>query len=73
MTYREMTEARPGSLHDSLIERSPLGVTVHEDLPGGWLAIVAKHPDKVPYVTYHKNPSPTLRAYSMAAAERWAA
>ena len=60
------------TLEQSLIARSPPGVTVHEDLPGGWLAIVAIHPAKRPYVDYLKHPSETLRAYAMGVAERWA-
>lgn len=60
------------TLQQSLVARSPLGVTVHEDLPGGWTAIVARHPDKVPFVDYLKHPSPTLFNYSMATATRWA-
>jgi hypothetical protein len=61
------------SLERSIIDEAPAGVSVVRDLPGGWLAIIAKHPNKVPLVDYTKHPSETLMAYKMAAAERWAA
>lgn len=61
------------SMEQAIIDRAPPGVSVVRDLPGGWLAIIAKHPDKVPLVDYAKQPCERLMAYKMAVAERWAA
>lgn len=61
------------TMHERIVAEAPIGVSVVHDLPGGWLAIVAKHPDKVPLVDYTKHPNETLMAYKLAVAERWAA
>jgi hypothetical protein len=61
------------TLKQSIIEAAPNGVSVVRDLPGGWLAIIAKHPNKVPLVDYTKHPDERLMAFKMAVAERWAA
>lgn len=61
------------TLEESILVSAPMGVSVIRDLPGGWLAIVAKHPNKVPLVDYTKDPCERLMAYKMAVAERWAA
>lgn len=60
------------TLNESLIASSPDGVSIHEGLPGGWLAIVAKHPRKVPLVDYLKHPPEVLMSYALAVADRWA-
>lgn len=62
----------PLTLHDSLIERSPFGVSTHHELPGGWMAIVAKHPRKVAMVRYLKSPPEALLRFTTEVAERWA-
>lgn len=49
-----------------------MGVSVVHDLPGGWLAIIARHPAKRAYVDYLKHPPKRHYAFAMAAAERWA-
>lgn len=61
------------TLEQKILDAAPLGVSVIRDLPGGWLAIIAKHPDRLPLVDYAKHPDGRLMAYKMAAAERWAA
>ena len=61
------------TLEQSLIANAPTGVSVVRDLPGGWLAIVAKHPAKRALVNYLKHPPEILMNYTMAMAERWAA
>lgn len=61
------------SLEDSLVAFAPMGVSIVHDLPGGWLAIIARHPDKRAYVDYLKHPPEQLYAFALTAAERWAA
>ena len=61
------------TLEQSLISSAPNGVSIVHDLPGGWLAIVAKHPAKRPFVDYLKHPPETLMSYALAAAQRYAA
>jgi hypothetical protein len=61
------------TLEQSIIDAAPNGVSVVNDLPGGWTAIVAKHPNKVPLVDYTKHPPEALLRFKMAVAERWAA
>ena len=60
------------TLEQSLISSAPNGVSIVHDLPGCWLAIVAKHPAKRGYVDYLKHPSETLMNYGLAAASRYA-
>lgn len=67
------TEAVTSSMESRLISEAPMGVSVQRDLPGGWLCIIAKHPDKRTYVDYLKHPTETLMRYAMAVAENWAA
>lgn len=61
------------TLEQAILDKAPMGVSVVHDLPGGWTAIVAKHPNKRPLVDYTKYPDERLMAYKMAVAERWAA
>jgi hypothetical protein len=61
------------TLEQSLLDAAPNGVSVVRDLPGGWMAIIAKHPNKVPLVDYTKHPTDMLLRFKMAVAERWAA
>lgn len=61
------------TMEQSLLASAPNGVSIVRDLPGGWLAIVAKHPAKRGLVDYLKHPNETLMNFALASAERYAA
>lgn len=69
----ELKQAVSLTLEQKIVTGAPDGVTIVRDLPGGWLAIVAKHPAKKPLVDYLKHPSEYLMGAALRNAERWAA
>jgi len=61
------------SLEASLIERSPMGVTEHDALPGGWSAIVARKANKSRVLYFPTSEDPRITSALRNVAQKWIA
>ena len=60
-------------LEASLIERSPMGVTEHDSLPGGWSAIVARKANKSRVLYFPTSEDPRITVAIRNVAQKWIA